>query len=370
MEDLSDKFEKIFGHRPRFRGRAHGQMVLLGHEGGNLTRALVKSVPQKTECRLQPRGDHFVWLSAIGGEPPQAVPVEVFKLGEETHSGRWVDLVEEVTMGLREVGCAHEGFDLLADSDIPLSSGLSSGVALQVALLRALREAFELRLEDEEIGRIAAKLERRFFPGETKGLIETLSTALADPDTVLLIDQEKEAVSKLNWPGEAMELFALYFEGLPVWERLSIDPDKESRRLSDEDQRVSESAVALESANPTRFGELLTESHLARLDVLSTPVPELEELVQCALEPSQVYGARILGGIRGGTLCFVSSPGAGSELANRILRACLERTGYDGRILMPTQDEQIRAFGNKAPPLQPRSNEWPRGRPPGSGVRQ
>ena len=43
------------------------------------------------------------------------------------------------------------GVDLAIASDVPLGSGLSSSAALEIAVLRALREAFGLSIDDTQL---------------------------------------------------------------------------------------------------------------------------------------------------------------------------------------------------------------------------
>ena len=62
-----------------------------------------------------------------------------------------MDYVQGVTQALAGAGYAVPGFDMLVSSDVPVGSGLSSSAALEVAVLRALRMATGIALDDAEV---------------------------------------------------------------------------------------------------------------------------------------------------------------------------------------------------------------------------
>src|SRR5258708_12648126 len=70
--------------------------------------------------------------------------------------------MQGITEVLRLAGHQLGGFDLRVESDVPLGSGLSSSAALEVSLLRALREAFGLELDDLQLAQAAQKADNDF----------------------------------------------------------------------------------------------------------------------------------------------------------------------------------------------------------------
>src|SRR4051794_1348088 len=130
---------------------APGRVNLIGehtdyHEGFVLPCA----VPQRTQVTLRVRADRTVRLESrdIAGPPLE------YTLGTEARGLGWGDYVQGLTLVLAREGAQISGFDLDVRSDVPLGSGLSSSAALEVAVLRALRAAFDLTLSDIDVARL------------------------------------------------------------------------------------------------------------------------------------------------------------------------------------------------------------------------
>ena len=104
-----------------------------------------------------------------------------YRLGAEARTGNWGDYVAGVTWALRESNHACGGFDARIESDLPLGGGLSSSASLEIALLRALREAFALPIDDIEMARIAQRAETGLV-GVPVGIMDQMAASLADAD--------------------------------------------------------------------------------------------------------------------------------------------------------------------------------------------
>src|SRR5262249_34258086 len=103
---------------------------------------------------------------------------------------------------LRDAGLRVSGFDLAVASDVPLGSGLSSSAALEVSLLRALREAFALAIDDVEIARLGRRAENDFV-GAPVGIMDQMAASLADEHTALFLAPRSRAYEGLPLPAAA-----------------------------------------------------------------------------------------------------------------------------------------------------------------------
>ncbi|MCC7548943.1 MAG: hypothetical protein IT532_14375 [Burkholderiales bacterium] len=153
-------FRDLFAADAAVRAQAPGRVNVIGeHTDYNDGFVLPAAIPKFTRVELAPHANQLVRAhSDIDGS---AVPAE-FELGSEAPHGHWIDYVQGVTAALRTAGIAPEGFDLRVSSDIPVGAGLSSSAALSVTLLRALREAYALELDDVALARIAHAAETDF----------------------------------------------------------------------------------------------------------------------------------------------------------------------------------------------------------------
>src|SRR5207244_3069335 len=135
-----------------------GRVNLIGeHTDYNGGFVLPTAIPQRTHVELAPRSDRsvHVWTDV-------ATQMQRYELGAETPTRTWIDYPKGLTSLLRAAGHPLRGFDALIHSNVPVGSGLSSSAALSVSLLRALRQAFSLRLDDVEIARLGQRSENEF----------------------------------------------------------------------------------------------------------------------------------------------------------------------------------------------------------------
>src|SRR3954447_2742674 len=115
------------------------------------------AIPQRTHVTLRKSaGRRIVAHSSEMNEAAE------FTLGEERRAGGWADYLQGVTWVLARAGHAVSGCELRIRSEVPRGSRLSSSAALCVALLRALRVAFSLRIDHVEIALLAQKVEAGF----------------------------------------------------------------------------------------------------------------------------------------------------------------------------------------------------------------
>src|SRR5687767_14406033 len=151
-------FPSLFGRAPEVIASAPGRVNLIGeHTDYNGGLVLPTAIPQRTTVQLAPRDDARVRIAsaAVGGE------ARTYRLGGETRTGDWLDYVQGCTRVLAQ-RAALRGFDALVTSEVPLGGGLSSSAALEVALLRALRTALELPLDDLALALLAHRAEHDF----------------------------------------------------------------------------------------------------------------------------------------------------------------------------------------------------------------
>src|SRR5262249_32635975 len=195
--------------------------------------------------------------------------------------GGWVDYVQGVTRALRADGMPIRGFELHLESRVPIGSGLSSSAALEVAVLRALREAFALPLDDLALALVGQRAETEFV-GARVGPMDQMAASLADERTALLIDTRSLAYRRIPLPA-AVELVvvdsgvshrhsagdynrrraeceeaarrlgvgflcALAIDNLPRLAALPPPLDGRARHVVSENARVDAAVVALEAA--------------------------------------------------------------------------------------------------------------------------
>jgi len=202
---------------------------------------------------------------------------------------------------------------LKVSSSIPVASGLGSGAAVSVAVIRALAGYLGKPLPNEQISTLAYEVEKihhgtpsgidntvitfaqpvnfkRELPSPrgrgagSEGIIETFH--IAKPFTIIIADTgisspTKETVGDVRggWQAEAAR-----------YERLFAAIGSITRAARQ----------AIESGHPERLGPLMNENH-ELLGEMRVSSPELDRLVQAA-RAAGALGAKLSGGGRGGNM--------------------------------------------------------------------
>ncbi len=361
-------FVELFGRPPEVTESAPGRVNLIGeHTDYNGGYVLPMVIPQRTRVELARREGPLVRAYSAdvdGGHDRE----QAYSLGQETRRGEWIDYVQGVTSVLARTGAPVQGFDVRIDSDVPVGSGLSSSAALSVALLRALRSAFDLSLDDLRIASIGQRAENDFV-GVPVGIMDPMVCSLGQEGQALFIDTRTLELEAIPFPPEgaiavigsgishghaegeyrvrrdecerAAELLGVVQlrdlgEGdLPRVAALPPPLDRRARHVVTEDARVLAAVTALREGDLEGLGELFDRSHASLRDDYEVSVPEIDLLVELARAEPSVHGARITGGGFGGCVVILTDRGAERGAAERVARAYRERTGKDGQVLLP-----------------------------------
>jgi galactokinase len=169
--------------RTTVHAAAPGRVNLIGeHTDYNGGFVLPMAIPQQTRVELTSRDDRLVRAHS-----DKATPDAEYELGHERRADAWFDYIQGVTWALQQHAFELGGFDVEISSDVPLGGGVSSSASLEVALLRALRQGFQLELDDVRLARLGQFAENDFV-GARCGIMDQMSASLADAQTALFLD--------------------------------------------------------------------------------------------------------------------------------------------------------------------------------------
>jgi galactokinase len=321
------------------------------------------AIPQRTYVHLRARDDGRVVARSV---ECRDVTVE-FMLGHEKKRDDWGDYVQGVIDALRRTGYTLAGFDLDVDSAVPIGSGLSSSAALEVALLRGVRELFGLSLSDVEIARIGQRAEVDFV-GAPVGIMDQMASSLAGEHDALFLDTRTlqyehvplpatldvavvdSGIAHRNTGGgyvtrrrqsaEAARALGVRVlrdvdaSFLPQLERLPDLLKRRARHVITENGRVVAACAALRAGELQRFGALLNMSHASLRDDYEVSVPDVDLLVELAQSDQRVFGARMTGGGFGGAIVIAAREGTGSHVSERVASEYAARTGRRATVLI------------------------------------
>ena len=347
-----------------YRASAPGRVNLIGeHTDYNEGLVLPTATPQRTVVELSPREDQVVRVESHGYMPI------AYRLGEERHCGDWGDYVRGVTWVLAKTGHTIRGFDAGVASRVPPGAGLSSSAALEVALLRALRDAFSLTLDDVAVAYAAHKAERDVV-GARVGTMDQLAASLAKTGEALLIDMRKSQIEHLPIPASVeiivvdsgivhdnakqgaynerraqcddaarrLGIASLRDATLGDVERLAPQNATLARRVRhvvSENERVRAFVAALAAGDLARCGALIDASHASLREDFEVSTVELDALSDALRSQPGVYGARLVGAGFGGSVLALASAGRAADAARAAAEQYRSRTGRTGHVVMP-----------------------------------
>jgi len=360
-----DESVRLPGHPATTRSYSHGRVNLIGeHTDYNGGFVLPTLIPQRTYVCIVPR--HHDIVQAVS--PDIDADRVAFELGKETRRHGWIDFVQGVTRTLRAAGHRLRGFDALISSEVPVGSGLSSSAALDVALLRGLREAFALKLDDLEIARLGQRVENEFV-GAQVGIMDPMVCSLGREGFALFVDARSLDYELIPMPADAdlvvinsgvahrhsagdynarraecgrackllgvEQLRDLSERDLPRVASLPEPLDRRTRHVVTENVRVLAAVTAMRANDLTLLGRLFNASHDSQRDDYQVSIPEIDLLVNLARQDDGVYGARLTGGGFGGSIVVLAHSGAGRQEANRVKSEYDKRSGNTATILVP-----------------------------------
>ena len=360
-------FASIFGRPPTVVADAPGRVNLIGeHTDYNGGLVLPVAIPQRTSAALAPRDDDRV--RAASADVPDGGTVREYRLGDERPTAGWLDYVQGVTRTLGADGHRLRGFDLLLESRVPVGAGLSSSAALEVAVLRALRTAFALDLDDVALA-LAGQRAETDLVGARVGVMDQMAASLGDDRHALLVDTRSLAYRRIALPAELelvvvdsgvahghargeynvrraecedaegrLAVEVLCELGTTDLARLAALPpplDRRARHVLTENARVLAAVAALEARDFGHLGELLLASHASLRDDYEVSIPELDLLVELVRMEPDAWGARLTGGGFGGSIVIAARAGAGRSVGARVASGYRERTGRTAVVRVP-----------------------------------
>ena len=212
------------------------------------------------------------------------------------------------------------GVTVLIRSSIPVASGLGSGAAVSVAIIRALAKFLKKKLTDEQVSALAFETEK-LYHGTPSGIDNTVVT-YAKP--VYFVKGKPMETLQVKKP------FTIVIgdTGIPASTKESVRDVRVQRHKRPERFGTLFAAIGsitntarqlIESGMPESFGPLMDENH-AMLRSIKVSSPELDHLVETARKAGAL-GAKMSGGGRGGNMIALVQPGKAGIVARSLREA-------------------------------------------------
>jgi len=289
-------------------------------------------------------GEHAV----VYGRPALAVPVTQVhadvEVSDSSRPGIWIDAPDiNVHAELNTFPSDHPiasvihnflflsrvssfpNLEIKIASTVPVASGLGSGAAVTVALVRALSLHLHHSMTDEEVNAFAYEIEK-LHHGTPSGIDNTVVT-YAKP--VYFIKGETIEIFKAGQPFTIVigytGVSALTKESVADVRYLWRNDKSRWETMFDKAGEISFTARrAIEAGKSEVLGELMNENH-ALLQKLTVSSKELDLLVEAAWDAGAT-GAKLSGGGRGGNMIALVQTERSEDVASALMSAGAKRT--------------------------------------------
>jgi mevalonate kinase len=210
-------------------------------------------------------------------------------------------------------------------STIPVASGLGSGAAVSVALIRALSSHLLHSLTDAEVNSLAFEIEK-LHHGTPSGIDNTVITYAKPVYFIKDTPIETFKVGKLftiviGDTGISAPTKESVGDVRRLWLRDTAAFEKYFNEIA---QIVLIARRSIEHGNPELLGELMDHNH-ALLQRLTVSSPELDKLVETARNAGAL-GAKLSGGGRGGNMIALVDQAGAESVADALISAGAKHT--------------------------------------------
>ncbi|MGI6209057.1 MAG: galactokinase [Anaerolineae bacterium] len=368
-ERAVSSFVEAFGRRPEIIVRAPGRVNLIGeHTDYNDGFVLPVAIDRAVYIAASPRTDRRVTLVAEDFGERVEFSLDLIE-HDPAHS--WSNYPRGVAWVLEGRGIRLVGMDAVILGDVPIGAGLSSSAALEVATAKAFQALSGFEMDGPEMALAAQEAENRFV-GMKCGIMDQFISVLGRRDHALLIDCRSLEHRLVPMPtgyglvvantmkrrglvdseynlrrAQCEEGVRLLQERLPGIRALrDVTPDqleanrdllpevvyRRCRHVVEENERVLNAVTALGNGDAATFGRLMLQSHASLRDDYEVSSPELDFMVEAALDIGGAVGARMTGAGFGGCTVNLVRQGALETFSAELGRRYQEWAGVTPEI--------------------------------------
>ena len=306
---------------PAFTASAPGKIILFGEHAVVYGRPAIAVPVEQTRARAvvnpeprQPAG--YVHIQA----PDIHLDANLEELPGEH------PLTKAVAEVLRELRIPRlPACTLRVTSSIPVASGLGSGAAVSVAVIRALAAFLGRPLPPERVSALAYEVEK-IHHGTPSGIDNTVITY--NKPVYFVRDQAIQTLHSaapftilIGDTGIASPTAIAVSDVRRGWQ---ADPQRYEAIFDAIGEISRQARAAIQSGTPELLGPLMDDNH-AYLQDLGVSSPELDRLVFAARQAGAL-GAKLSGGGRGGNMIAMVEPDIAQAVAGALLEVGARRT--------------------------------------------
>ncbi len=368
-ERVEQAFEKLYGALPDLWVQAPGRVDLMGsHTDYNEGFVLTEAIEKNTWIAARRRDDETARVGSLNIDGLSSFSLDRITYDEATP---WTNYMRGVAHVLLTEGFPSAGFDALVDSTIPFRSGLSSSAALEVATALLWTTLGRHEIPKVDIARYCQRAENEFV-GMNCGILDQYSSVMGEKDSLMLLDCRSitskvvpvhpglmvmicDTKAKRELTGsEYSDRRAACEEGTRILKKaypeiqalrdVTIDqfeaernnlPDLIAKRCQfviEENQRVIDMAVAVESGSLHRIQSLMRDSFEGARDLYEISSREMDAMMRSMTSAPGVIGARQAGAGFGGCMVAIIEEHQMQPFSNHVINHYLQESGIHAEV--------------------------------------
>ncbi|HJP83086.1 MAG TPA: galactokinase [Fimbriimonadaceae bacterium] len=359
---IVENFHALFGRSPSHLCAAPGRVNLIGeHTDYNDGFVFPAAIDRRVELGFS-TSDGETLLDSLQAGKGRAFDVNRVEPGDLKG---WARYAAGIGWALRQ----HIRQDLpnlqgVVNSTVPLSSGISSSAAIEMAFAVAWNKAADLNLDNRTLALLAQICENEFV-GVNCGIMDQMASAMGKAGNAMFLDSRTLEIEYFPIPDSLVLILcdtrtprslsasaynqrrseceeAAAALAVPALRDASMDSllsaqnsmtelaFRRARHVITENQRCRDFGTALESIDLGRLGELMKASHLSLREDYEVTSLELDAMAECSWTAPGCVGARMTGAGFGGACIALVEVQMVEDFIQAVSRGYRERTSKDG----------------------------------------
>lgn len=339
MKDTIEKiFNNHFGISPMLIVRSPGRVNIIGeHTDYNDGFVLPAAIDKAAYFAVALRDDNEIHLTTEDlNETFSTTLSDIKPIGDVS----WPNYILGAVAQFQKLNIPLKGFNAILSSDIPIGAGLSSSAAVECAVIFALNELLQTKLDKFTMVKMAQNTEHE-FAGVMCGIMDMFASMMGKKDHVIKLDcrsleyeyvpfklegiqivllntnvkhslasseyntRRNECKQAVEWVKECEpQVNALRDVTEAMLDKYVLPKseliDKRSRFIVQEIERLQKGCEDLQKGDIKALGKKIFATHEGLSEMYSVSCKELDFLVNAVKDNDAVFGARMMGGGFGG----------------------------------------------------------------------
>lgn len=368
--EIKSSFTAKFGHAPDVVTRAPGRLEILGNHT-DYNEGVVLSVAVDRTNTFAARAIAGTECTVYDILAAETRSFDVANLGS-AQPRDWANYIKGIVVELQKRGITVPAFQGMILGNVPLSAGMSSSAAFEMAVALALTRLAKVELPWLELAKIGQACENNYVGAKT-GLLDQFSSLMGKENMLVFSDFRSYEVCNSPLPEgvalvvancmvkhhltneyndrradceKAAACLAKLYPGVKTLRDVSmaqLDAAKDkmeqqvylrAKHVVGECERVYAGCKALAGGDVKAFGKLMSVSHESSRVNFENSCAELDVLVELAAALPGFLGGRLSGGGFGGITVNLVEAAQAELFAARLAEAYKLRSGQQSEILI------------------------------------